>query len=78
MTLAGLRVAAGLTQAEVAAALNVTQGAISYWEGGDNMPKVTKIPLLARLYGVSEQTILTACMEKPSKNSYYVIKRSRK
>lgn len=77
-TLAGLRVAAGLTQADVAKALNVTQGAVSIWENGDGKPKLAKIPILARLYGTTEQTILSACMEKPSKSSYYVMKRKRR
>lgn len=77
-TLAGLRAAAGLTQAEVAKALSVTQGAISTWERGDGKPKLAKIPILARLYGTTEQTILSACMEKPSKSSYYVMKRKRR
>lgn len=76
-TLAELRATAGLTQAEVAKALDVTQCAISFWERGDGKPKLSKIPLLAKLYGVSEQTILSACMEKPSKNSFYVMKRKR-
>lgn len=78
MTLAGLRVAAGLSQGEVAKALGVTQGAISVWERGDGKPKLEKIPTLAKLYGTTEQTILSACMEKPSKSSYIVIKRKRR
>ena len=78
MTLAKLRIAAGLTQAEVAKALNVTQGAVSLWESGGGRPKLTKIPLLAKLYGTTEQEILLACMEKPSKNSLCVIKRKRR
>ena len=77
-TLAGLRVRAGLTQADVAKALDVTQAAISIWERGDGKPKLSKIPTLAKLYGTTEQAILSACMEKPSKNSLCVIKRKRR
>lgn len=77
-TLAGLRAKAGLTQAEVAKVLNVTQGAISIWECGDGKPKLSKIPTLAKLYGTTEQIILSACMEKPNSNSYYVMKRKRR
>ena len=77
-TLAGLRAKAGLTQNEVAKALGVTQCAVSFWERGDGKPKLSKIPLLAKLYGVTEQTIISACMEKPSHSSYYVIKRKRR
>ena len=75
--LARLRIRAGLTQEEAAKALNVTQGAISAWEQGKKNPKLNKLPMLAKLYGVSEQTILSACMEKSSKNSFYVMKRKR-
>ncbi len=78
MTLARMRAAAGLTQDEVAKALNVTQGAISVWERGDGKPKLPKIPMLAKLYGTTEQAILAACMEKPTQNSYYIIKRRRR
>lgn len=76
-TLAGLRARAGLTQADVAKALGVTQAAISIWERGDGKPKLEKIPTLARLYGTTEQAIISACMEKPSRSSYYVMKRKR-
>lgn len=77
-TLAGLRAKAGLTQAEVAKALDVTQGAISIWECGDGKPKLSKIPALAKLYGTTEQAILSACMEKPAQSSYYVMRRSKR
>lgn len=77
-TLAMLRVRAGLTQGDVARALSVTQGAVSVWERGDGKPKLSKIPTLAKLYGTSEQTVLAACMEKPPKSSYYVMKRKRR
>lgn len=78
ITLAEMRATAGLSQGEVAKALGVTQGAISVWERGDGKPKLEKIPMLARLYGTTEQAILSACMEKPSKSSYIVIKRKRR
>ncbi len=78
MTLAGLRVRAGLTQADVARALGMTQGAISVWERGDGKPKLSKISTLAKLYGTTEQKVLEACMEKPPKSSYYVMKRKRR
>lgn len=76
-TLAGLRARAGLTQAEVAKALDVTQGAISFWERGNGKPRLSKIPTLAKLYGTSEQIILSACIEKPAQSSYYVMKRRK-
>lgn len=78
MTLAMLRVRAGLTQGDVAKALGVTQSAISVWERGDGKPKLSKISKLAKLYGTTEQAVLTACMGKPPKSSYYVMKRKRR
>lgn len=60
--LAGLRVMAGLTQAEVGKAFSLTQGAISLWEKGECSPSLDKIPILASLYNVTEQDIIEACM----------------
>lgn len=77
MTLAGLRVAAGLTQSDVARALDVSQCSVSLWESGGTKPKLSKIPTLAKLYGTSEQIILSACMEKPAQSSYYVMRRRK-
>ena len=64
--LAGLRVTAGFTQAGVAKMIGVTQGAISSWEKNKKKPSLDKIPQLARLYGVSEQEIISACMDSPA------------
>lgn len=47
------RKAAGLTQADVAAKLNVSRQAVSRWESGDTTPSVDKLKTLARIYGVS-------------------------
>lgn len=47
------RKAAGLTQADVAAKLNVSRQAVSRWESGDTTPSVDKLKALAKLYGVS-------------------------
>jgi transcriptional regulator with XRE-family HTH domain len=60
--LAGLRVTAGLTQAEVGKEFGLTQGAISLWETGECRPSLDKIPVLAHLYNVTEQDIFEACM----------------
>lgn len=69
--LAGLRVRAGLTQTDVAKVIGVTQGAISAWERGEKKPTLDKLPTLAKLYGVSEQTILRVCTEIPSKGAFH-------
>ena len=75
--LVNLRVRVGLTQTDVAKALGVTQGAISAWEQGKKKPTLEKLPAIAKLYGISEQSIVEACMEKPAQSSYYVMRRKR-
>ena len=52
-----LRKQAGLNQKELAAALEISQSAISHWEHGDVMPSLEKIPRLARALGVTEQKL---------------------
>lgn len=47
------RKAAGLTQADVAAKLNVSRQAVSRWESGDTTPTMDKLKALAKIYGVS-------------------------
>jgi transcriptional regulator with XRE-family HTH domain len=43
-----LRIKAGLSQADLAKALNITQGAVSQWENSGTLPRSDKIPELAR------------------------------
>ena len=64
--LAGLRVTAELKQKDVANIFGVTQGTVSFWENGVSKPSFDKIPLLAELYGVTEQEIVTACINSPT------------
>lgn len=59
---AGLRVTNGLKQSDVAKKMGISQGTVSLWERGEANPTLDKIPLLAKLYGVTEQEILTACI----------------
>ena len=47
------RKAAGLTQADVAAKLNVSRQAVSRWESGQSKPSTEKLLALAKIYGVS-------------------------
>lgn len=49
--LAEARKRAGLTQAQAAEKLNVTQTAISQWEKGTTHPEFDKIPRIAAAYG---------------------------
>ena len=51
MTLRGLltmRKAAGITQAELAAALGVSQTVVSDWESSKKYPSADKLPLIAK------------------------------
>lgn len=48
-----LRKQAGLSQADVAYALDVLQSTVSMWETGDNMPRAAMLPKLAELYHCS-------------------------
>ena len=47
------RKAAGLTQADVAARLDVSRQAVSRWEGGQSKPSTERLLELARIYDVS-------------------------
>ena len=66
--LAGLRVTAELKQKDVANIFGVTQGTVSFWENGVSKPSFDKIPLLAELYGVTEQEIVMAGVSMSTKN----------
>ena len=60
----GLRVRLGYTQAQVAAALGVTNKAVSKWENGKAMPSTGSIRKLAALYAVSADELLSRKQEK--------------
>lgn len=49
MKIKELRQAAGLTQAELAAKINVNQTAVSQWERGSVLPGCDKLPDLANV-----------------------------
>ena len=60
------RKAAGLTQADVAARLNVSRQAVSRWESGQSSPSTEKLLALGGLYGVSIDRLLnTENAEEP-------------
>ena len=52
------RKAAGITQEQVAAALNVTQGAVSHWERGEGLPTISNLVKLARLLGCTVDDLM--------------------
>ncbi len=61
------RKAAGLTQADVAAKLNVSRQAVSRWESGQSKPSTERLLALGELYGVSiDQLLNTGNVEAPA------------
>jgi transcriptional regulator with XRE-family HTH domain len=56
--LARLRADAGLEQAEVAKAFNISQAAVSQWESGIRTPTTDKLPRLAELYKCTADELL--------------------
>ena len=61
------RKAAGLTQADVAAKLNVSRQAVSRWESGQSKPSTERLLALGELYGVSiDQLLNTENVEMPA------------
>lgn len=61
------RKVAGLTQADVAARLNVSRQAVSRWESRQSKPSTEKLLALGELYGVSiDQLLNTGSVEAPA------------
>jgi transcriptional regulator with XRE-family HTH domain len=51
----------GLTQRQVANALNVSQTAVYLWESGRATPTMTNLVALEQLFGVDRGTLLIPC-----------------
>ena len=64
-----LRKVAGYTQVELAEELGVTQRMISYYEGRAEHPPAHLVPALARVLGVSADTLLGITPVKKSRQS---------
>ena len=62
-TLRELREGAGLTQLELANQLGVIPGTIYNWERGYGEPRARQVAELARILGVSADTLLAALPE---------------
>lgn len=60
MTLKERRLQAGLSQYDVAAALEVDQAAVSRWENGETRPVRKYRAKLAKLYGCTVDELLSA------------------
>jgi len=56
--IARLRKKAGLTQAELATKLNISDKAVSRWENGLGYPEVTQFPALAAIFGITVDQLM--------------------
>ena len=56
--LAQVRRVQGLTQAELAEQLHVTDKAVSRWERGTSEPNTSNLMALAKLYGIPAEDLL--------------------
>ncbi len=65
-TIRQLREERGWTQLQLANKLGVTPSSIYKWEAGRNQPKVAQLRALARVFGVSSDTI---ALEEASKKA---------
>ncbi len=59
MSFRELRVRAGLTVAQVMAALNVSDAAVYMWETGATRPSTKKLPQIAKLYNCTIDELLS-------------------
>jgi transcriptional regulator with XRE-family HTH domain len=57
-TIATLRQAKGMTQQQLAAAMNVSHQAVSKWETGAALPDIQTLLELTRLFGVTVEQLL--------------------
>lgn len=58
MSIKSARQKAGLTQKQVATAINVNQSAVAQWESGSTQPRTNKLLELAKLLKCSVETLL--------------------
>ena len=66
MSLKELRVNAGLTQAQVASAVGVTQAAVAEWEAGRCMPESSRLTRLAAALGCTVDSLLQSPDSHPT------------
>lgn len=58
ITLAAARVNAGLTQAQAAKSLKISNKTLNNWERGKAIPKADKIDAICKLYSVAYDNII--------------------
>ena len=59
ITISTLRKRLGLTQAALAEKLNVSDKTVSKWESGNGYPEITQFPVLAEIFGVTVDYLIT-------------------
>lgn len=64
--ISALRREKGLKQEDIAQALGVSSQAVSKWENDQSCPDISLLPKLARLLGVSVDTLLSGEEKKPA------------
>ena len=63
------RIERGLSQEEIAKLLHVTRQAVSKWENGKAMPDITLMPLIAQIFDISVDELLTGNEHKKVENN---------
>ena len=63
MTIKEMRVAADVSQEQLAKLCGVTQSAVSQWENGESYPQAAKIPILSQALFASEKSVIEAVSE---------------
>ncbi len=59
MAIARLRKKHGMTQSQLASMLHISDKTVSRWENGLGYPEVTQFPVLAKIFGVSVDNLMT-------------------
>ena len=65
-TLQSYRKRQGLSQIDLADALEVSRQTVSKWETGAVLPSAENLLAVSRLYGVTVDTLLNEAMEEPT------------
>lgn len=65
-----LRKEKGMTQAELAAALGVTNKAVSKWETGEAMPETAQLLPISRIFGVTVDELLAGQRAEQTSDGY--------
>ena len=59
ISISKLRKKCGMTQSQLAAKLNISDKTVSRWENGLGFPEITQFPVLATIFGVTVDYIMT-------------------